>query len=452
MPRKRRFEGASEPTPPQPRKNKKYKKRQKAASEQSKASTSGQATPPKNGNNPAAAAKTHAPTAAGASPRKRNRGSQKASKMNNDIEMYGEELPVPPSPQVFKSSAKGKARAVDSNIAHTSMEDGEVDEMDGLFFVDTAPSKLHKDVKGIDRPVIARKGSPSLAPPALSDAKVVPDYVGSSNEVRDANVIQDDGFVEGSSKDLANAITHHHSNGINGSSETAGVSKQQQNSTSIAANDAVTAADSSGAPASVFTSPGGTKRKREEETSGPAPKRVSDGTTMLLGDLQSDESTSSEDEEGQVQDVDDQQSVSDGESSAQGDGADDDLALNMAFDMSGTRKPPPPPQLDMQIDLTGTPVPPDEAAKPSAHVNDGGIHIPENEGTGAVSAGNGILDAADDIPEENMEGIENDDYQADRSRYFKEDDPLKLCARCGETGHTVRDCAHVQVRSSYSPA
>ena len=50
--------------------------------------------------------------------------------------------------------------------------------------------------------------------------------------------------------------------------------------------------------------------------------------------------------------------------------------------------------------------------------------------------------------EEGSHDLEDEDGKGsprEVHRYFKEDDPLQTCHRCGESGHSVRRCEHVQV-------
>lgn len=448
---------------PIPQKDKKNKRRQKASATATKKGQQdpssveqvGQSSSSNNNSNKP----TPIPKSTNTSPKKRNRNAaNKPSQPSNDNSnktMYGEELPVPPTPRSSRISAKGKQKAIESNGNTGNMEDGEVDELDGLFFVDTAPGKLHKDILlPAERPVIAQRmrsvspveKSSSSASPSRSRSvssvaqgdKVVPDYVGSSSEIKEANVITDDGVVEGSSKDLLNANTRQHSGGK--SSSVADMEGQASRMPAVA--------QPSFEAASTNVSPGGAKRKRDDDAGKHINARTSGDAIMLLDDLSTDESDSSEEEPKRQRRqgepiLDD--SHSEGESSGQdyGDAADN-LALNV--EPSVMRRPEPKsPQIAMQIDLTGSPPPADaESVTASAGGNrpitslNGNLH---DATTGDVSIADGsMVDANIDL-----EGVEDDEYQADRSRYFKEDDPLKVCARCGETGHTVRDCVHLQV-------
>jgi len=469
-----------------PPKEKKNKKRQKSAAAAAAKKGGSSSAVGQSANTSKSTTKTKIQEPVGSSsndtPRKRRRAFNKASQMNNDItEMYGEELPVPPTPRASRStasllSAKGKQKAVfnPSNITTTTnMEDGEVDEMDGLFFVDTAPAKLHRDVEPIEKPVISRRlgstspnianaislsRSTSPAPPLLIENKVVPDYVGSSSEIKEANIINDDGVMQGSSKDLSNAILgqNSHQNADNITNAESSKSKAQ----SLPDKYSTVQLDSPESILPFNTSPGGTKRKRrEDDTSMPTEKKVSTGTKMLLEDLSSDESSSSE-EDNEVhsneKDAINDESHSDGESSGQDDNdKTDNLALNMVLDASGGRRPPPQTShahLAMEIDLTGSPAPPETSnpatSAPSGEIARNGIKSTDSGFQQGSATGSALYGAAvTDDAEIDLEGVEDDEYQADRSRYFKEDDPLKLCARCGETGHTVRDCVHLQVRT-----
>lgn len=449
-----------------PPKDKKNKKRQKAAAEAAKngASSSTPST-----SNPA---QSNSNTAA-ASPRRQRRSPVKrAPQPREPHEMYGVELPVPPSPGFSKVSAKGKEKAVEPN---GSMEEGEVDPLEGLFFVDTKPRKLPKDLQSIEKPVLPRKKSPSpppaldkspsLPPQTLLEDKVVPDYVGTSSEIKEADVVKGDDIhpVEGSSKDLLNAIIKYSSFE---SSKAPQAEEQTSNGPSedISAGNgvmAVSAESNAGitdqpsvSPEAVLqststtepfqaTSPGGTKRKREGDSLAEDGASKRHATSTVLGDLMSDDdSTSSEEDEKAWSEKAHDVAVSDseGDSSAQEDGRNDDLALNMEIDVVGESEPP----LAMEVDLTGSVVPNDHATTMEKQNEEStGLFVTDTSGGANAPATN---DQDDDLVA--PEGVEDDEYTADRSRYFKEDDPLKLCARCGETGHTVRDCAHVQVRHS----
>lgn len=462
-----------------PPKDKKNKKRQKKAAEASKK------TPPSSAASTSNSTQSTAGTPAkleSASPRKPRQRTpfRKPMQVRAAQEMYGEELPVPPSPRVHKASTKGKEKAVEPN--DVNLEEGEVDPLAGLFFVDTTPAKLPKDLKKVEKPVLGRMKSatpppamsksptPSPAPQLLVEEKIVPDYVGTSNEITEADVVKDDGIypVEGSSKDLLDAVIKY-------STPTEKPKAQQTEEQPIDVHEAGTsdkksvhalqgptvsaqdATESANLPSvdrstpvtqqsSDIASPSGTKRKRDEE---PLIDAESRKRSTLLGDLLSEEDSSSSEEEKQdnSKEQDHAASESDGDSSAQGDAGPDDLALNMEIDVvgagagTGTAEPP----LAMEVDLTGSAVP-EEHSVPVASI-DMESESPKDVFVTAPSSrqeGSTVEDMGEDIVA--PEGVEDDEYQADRSRYFKEDDPLKLCARCGETGHTVRDCAHVQVR------
>jgi hypothetical protein len=51
--------------------------------------------------------------------------------------------------------------------------------------------------------------------------------------------------------------------------------------------------------------------------------------------------------------------------------------------------------------------------------------------------------------QDEFDGLQEEDEEEpiarEAVRYFKEDDPLQICQRCGESGHSVRKCEHVQV-------
>ena len=47
-----------------------------------------------------------------------------------------------------------------------------------------------------------------------------------------------------------------------------------------------------------------------------------------------------------------------------------------------------------------------------------------------------------------LDDLEEEEDFRQENRYFKEEDPTKICRRCGETGHLMRDCEHIQVGSA----
>ena len=53
--------------------------------------------------------------------------------------------------------------------------------------------------------------------------------------------------------------------------------------------------------------------------------------------------------------------------------------------------------------------------------------------------------------DKDLEADEEDDDETAReaNRYFREDDPLQTCHRCGESGHSVRRCEHAQVSLNF---
>lgn len=465
-----------------PPKNKKNKKRQKKAAQASEKTTPSSATSTSNSTQSTAGTPAKHESASPRKPRQRKPRQRTPFKKSMQAraaqEMYGEELPVPPSPRAHKASNKGKEKAVEPN--NVNLKGGEVDPLGGLFFVDTTPAKLPKDLKKVEKPVLGRmksatpppalskSPSPSPAPQALVEDKIVPDYVGTSNEITEADVVKDDGIhpVEGSSKDLLDAIIKY-------STPTEKPEAQQAEEQPIDVREAGTSdretvhalqgptgsaqdATESAKPPSVdmstpvtqqssdIASPSGTKRKRDEEPLIDADSRK---RSTLLGDLLSEEDSSSSEEEQQdtFKEQNHVASESDGDSSAQGDAGPDDLALNMEIDGVGAGTGMAEPPLAMEVDLTGSAVP-EEHSVPIVSAEQAS-ESPKDVFVTALSSrkeGSLVQDMDEDIVA--PEGVQDDEYQADRSRYFKEDDPLKLCARCGETGHIVRDCAHVQVR------
>lgn len=404
-----------------PPKSKKSKKRQRAA---------------------AAAAAAAALSAPAASASRDNAQTINPSSAPQSMNSSGSNTPVPSegrrrkrqsqhkNTDAYKDVANGRSKGKGQGQGNLSLslEEGEVDELAGLFFVDTNPQAIKHIPDHISRPTLPlRKSRSRSATPVKQtfDEKLLPDYVGSTSEIQEVDVVGDQGIqpVEGSSKDML----------VRQPSPTASIKGKERAIEDYDAAQPVPLTAENPVDASTVYTIG-------EEVTLPLVNGGSSASTHIkvLEDLSSDDgSTSSEeDRKGSLKEETENTGHHSSASESEEDNPEnldgnDDLALNMVVDTVGDTIPQSTPNLNE--------VGSGKEAAPSAE----SVEVVPTTGQSSLT----VIDldkSTEDLDALAEAEMADESHDADASRYFKEDDPLRVCARCGETGHVVRDCVHVQ--------